>query len=82
MRRALVGRDHIVSRVGLERCGDADAVGGLIVLEESGHDARQGESGTVERVAELYLLVGRAPIAAVEAIGLELTSSQRFWASE
>ena len=33
--------DNIKTRVGNQRLGDADAFGGLIVLQEGGHDAGQ-----------------------------------------
>jgi hypothetical protein len=34
---------HLKSGVGHECFGDADAFGGLVVFEDGGYDARQGE---------------------------------------
>lgn len=62
--------EHLEAAVGHEDLRHADALRGLVVLDDGGHDARQGEGRAVERVAELDLLgVGMAE-AAVEAVGL------------
>ena len=43
----------VEAQVGHQALGHEDAVGGLVVLEDGGHDARQGEGRAVEGVAEL-----------------------------
>ena len=45
----------VEAQVGHQALGHEDAVGGLVVLEDGGHDARQGEGRAVEGVAELGL---------------------------
>ena len=45
----------IEAQVGHQALGHEDAVGGLVVLEDGGHDARQGKGRAVEGVAELGL---------------------------
>ena len=61
--------DDVEASVRHECLRNADAFRGLVVLEQRSHDARQGESGAVERVAERHLLVGVA-VAAVQTVGL------------
>ena len=56
--------------VWLQGFWDADAFGALVVFEQGSHDARQGQSRTIESVAEGGLLVVLAAIAALEAVGL------------
>lgn len=53
----------------MQSLGDAYSLGGLEVLEQSGHDARQSQGRAIERMAKLYLLVG-VPVTALQAIGL------------
>ena len=62
--------DNIKTRVGNQRLGDADAFGGLIVLQQRGHDARQGQRRAVEGVRQLDFLLLVA-VAEFEAVGLE-----------
>ena len=45
----------IEAQVGHQTLGHEDSVGGLVVLEDGGHDARQGKGRAVEGVAELGL---------------------------
>ena len=47
--------NHLTAHVGLQSFGNADAFGRLEVLEERGHNARQGERRSVECVAKLDL---------------------------
>ena len=81
--------NHLTAHVGLQSFGNADAVGRLEILEERGHNARQGERRSVECVAKLDLFVFGTTIAAVKSVGLvaievetDETSSQRPCASE
>src|SRR5699024_10257830 len=60
----------VESGEGYERRGDADAVRCLVVFEQCGHDARQGERTAVERVGEAYLPLGVA-VAELQPVGLE-----------
>lgn len=61
--------DDVEAGVFAQALGHDDAFGGLEVLEDGSHDAGQGQSGAVEGVAELRLLVVAAE-AAFESVGL------------
>ena len=61
--------NHVGAHIRLEGLGDADAFGRLVVLQQGGHDARQGQCRAVQRVAKLGLLLRRA-VAALQAVGL------------
>ena len=62
--------EHLESAVGHEYAWHLDAVGRLVVLEDGGDDAGQGEGRAVEGVAQLNLLVVGVTVAAVQAVGL------------
>ena len=57
--------------VRLKHFWDNDARFGLIVLQQSGKDARQGECTAIERMAELWFASIRRAIAQFQAIRLE-----------
>ena len=61
--------DNVKSRVSLQGCGNADALGRLVILEQGGDNARQSQCRAVQGVAQVRLLV-IATIAALEAVGL------------
>ena len=61
--------DDCEAGVGAQTFWHYDAIGCLVVLEQSGHDAWQSQGGAVERVAQAYLLVV-ATVAAVQTVGL------------
>ena len=61
--------NDVETRVGNKCLRNADAFGCLVVFEDGSNDARQGEGGTVEGVAELHFLFCVA-VAALEAVGL------------
>lgn len=62
--------DNIKTRVGNQCLGDADAFGCLIVLKQSGDNARQSQRRTVQSVCQLYLLL-IISVAELESVGLE-----------
>lgn len=49
--------DDVEAGVAAETFGDDDAGGGLVVFEQGGHYARQGESRAVKGVAKVGFLV-------------------------
>ena len=61
--------NHLRPHVGLQGFRYAYAFGRLEVLEQRSDDAGQRQGRAVERVAQLYLLVGAA-VAALQAVGL------------
>ena len=61
--------DDVEADVLAEHFGDYDAFGGLIVFEQGGHDAGEGESRAVEGVGQTGLLVV-ATVAALKTVGL------------
>ena len=61
--------DDVEAGVLAEHFGHDDALGRLIVLEQRGHDARQGQGRAVEGMTEMCLLV-LAAVTALEAVGL------------
>ena len=61
--------DEVKARVGTKRLGDADAFGGLIVLQEGCDDTRQSQGTPVERVYKLNALLS-VTIATTQAVGL------------
>ena len=66
--------NFIKAEVRAQTLGHDDAVGRLVVLQQGGHDARQGQGRAVEGVAELHLavLVLEAQLHAVGLEGLEV----------
>ena len=62
--------DNIKTRIGNQRLGDADAVGGLEILQQGGHDTRQRQRRAVERMCQLCFLVG-VTVTELQAVGLE-----------
>ena len=62
--------DNIKTRIGNQRLGDADAVGGLVVLQQRRHDARKGQRRAVQSMCQLDFLLLVA-VAELEAVGLE-----------
>ncbi len=61
---------QLKTAVGYKALRHTDALGGLVVLQNRGHDARQGKGRTVQRVAELGLLVRRTAVTALQTVGL------------
>ena len=62
--------NHIEACVGNQCSGNTNAVGSLVVLQEGCHDARKSQGRTIERVANLSLLVVGSAIAALQSVGL------------
>lgn len=62
--------EKLEAAVGNENLRHADAFGRLVVLYDGSHDTGQSQGRTIERMAELYLLVIGMAVAAVQAIGL------------
>lgn len=62
--------DDVKSAVFYQDFGYLDAFGGLVVFQQGGHDAGQGEGGAVEGVAELFFLAACYSVAQTETVGL------------
>ena len=62
--------DDIKTAIRYEGLRDANAFLCLVVLQQGGHDARQGQGRAVQRVAELGLLGSLRTVAALQAVGL------------
>ena len=72
--------NHFKSRVRNQCFRDADAFRRLIVLQQGGDDARQGQCRTVQRMAEFGFLVLCAVTAfqAVGLVGIEVGDGANF----
>ena len=61
--------NHIATHVRHQRLRDANTFRRLVVFQQGGYDTRQCQRASVQRMAEMYLLVGIA-VAALQAVGL------------
>ena len=61
--------DDVEASVWLQRLGNANAFGRLVVIEQGSHDTGQGKCRAVKGVAELGLLRVAAAVAALQTVG-------------
>ena len=61
--------NHFKPAIRNQRFRDADAFGRLVILQQSGHDTGQSQSGSVQRMAKFNLLV-RIAVTAFQTVGL------------